>query len=386
MTVADRLWAAIELAYYRAAATNSAVYLEWATVREVNLNGFEIMCKRVSEPDTAFHPIGSRIALGKPSTYNFDVTSGLVPGERYCFRLREITSDMTPGEAFDLCGYGLGLTPPPTSVTVQVSIPVTLTPTVIPVQVVPGLTPAPTLAPTQDPALTLTPTLTPTQVSTFTPTPTLPGGGQPISPLPSPTVANLQQQQISPLPTPALSEEPTNANAAQVPPTEMPTATLFVTDTPFPTETPTVTPVATNTVTNTMTNTGPATGAQTGNGVVDSGVGGQPVIPNGSAGLVIVEATPTPLYVVVTATPTPQALALLPPALTPWPTAIPTASFSLDNLLVPNTQNLMVGLLCLIFLSASGLGALGLVTSVLYMRSQSRRERLPGPIYERRRY
>jgi hypothetical protein len=58
----------------------------------------------------------------------------------------------------------------------------------------------------------------------------------------------------------------------------------------------------------------------------------------------------------------------------------------LSSLLVPNTQNLMVGLLCLIFLSASGLGALGLVTSVLYMRSQTRRDRLPGPIYERRRY
>jgi hypothetical protein len=74
------------------------------------------------------------------------------------------------------------------------------------------------------------------------------------------------------------------------------------------------------------------------------------------------------------------------PTFTPWPTAVPTAEFAFGNLFVPSTQNLMVGLLCLIFLSASGLGALGLVTSVLYMRSQTRRDRLPGPIYERRRY
>jgi hypothetical protein len=79
-------------------------------------------------------------------------------------------------------------------------------------------------------------------------------------------------------------------------------------------------------------------------------------------------------------------MAMVAPAFTPWPTAIPTASFGISNLLIPNTQNLMVGLLCLIFLSASGLGALGLVTSVLYMRSQTRRDRLPGPVYERRRY
>jgi hypothetical protein len=96
--------------------------------------------------------------------------------------------------------------------------------------------------------------------------------------------------------------------------------------------------------------------------------------------------TPTPIYVVVTATPTPQAAAVALPTFTPWPTPVPTESFGLTNLLVPNTQNLMVGLLCLIFISASGLGALGLVTSVLYMRSQTRRDRLPGPIYERRRY
>jgi hypothetical protein len=92
--------------------------------------------------------------------------------------------------------------------------------------------------------------------------------------------------------------------------------------------------------------------------------------------------------VVVTATPTPQAeVVIVAPTYTPWPTASPTPSFGLAELLVPNTQNMMVMLLCLIFMSASGLGALGLITSVLYMRAQSRRNQLPGPgPYDRRRY
>lgn len=405
VAVADRLWAAIELAYYRGAATNSAVFLEWATVREVNVNGFEILCKPEDAPDTVYHPIGSRIALGSPTsgaTYNFDVTSGLVPGERYCFRLREITGDDTPGEAFDLCGYGLGITPPPTSAaTVVVSIPVTLTPTVIPVQVIPGLTPPPTLIPTVDPFLTLTPALDPFLTLTpqtppfdpFAPTPTNTTDPQFVSPL-TPPDQSLQQQQAPfdpnaqfPQPTPNLGQDP---NALQIPPT--PTETVTLTPTPFGSETPTPSPSPspTNTETPTVTPTGTITPAQASNAVVviDPATSDLPVLPDSSAALGMVEAPPPPLYVVVTATPTPlpQGVAVLPPTLTPWPTVVPTVAFSFNNLLVPNTQNLMVGLLCLIFLSASGLGALGLVTSVLYMRSQSRRERLPGPVYERRRY
>src|SRR5690606_17875148 len=145
-------------------------------------------------------------ALGRPSTYNFDVTSGLVPGERYCFRLREVTSDGTPGEAFDVCGYGLGLTPPPTTVpttTVVLSIPVTLTPTAIGVQTVPGIDPAPTLAPTPDPFLTLTP------ASEFAPTPELPDVGQPDSPFPTPAETDdlsAQQQQLFPEASPTIDQ------------------------------------------------------------------------------------------------------------------------------------------------------------------------------------
>ena len=398
-TVADTLWAAIELAYYRGAATNNAVFLEWATVREVNINGFEILCKRVNDPDTSFHPIGSRIALGSATsgaTYNFDVTSGLIPGERYCFRLREITTDDTPGEAFDLCGYGLGLTPPPTTVSVEVSIPVTLTPTAVTVTQVPGVDAAPTLAPTVDPFATATPTidpfLTPTPTvdpfatATFTPLPTVANQGD--SPLPTPTETatvtsepTVQQQNLDPAQAELSPESPITEPTAT--PTETPTATEM------PTEMPTATDIPTATAT--LTNSVPVSVSQVG-GVPAVDANGQPVItdnaPANGAALAVEEATATPIYLVVTATPTPLPAIVVAPTFTPWPTAVPTETFGLSNLLVPSTQNLMVGLLCLIFVSASGLGALGLVTSVLYMRSQSRRDRLPGPgqYYDRRRY
>ena len=42
LSVAQRISAAIELAYYRASSTDVSVLLEWATAREVNLDGFEI--------------------------------------------------------------------------------------------------------------------------------------------------------------------------------------------------------------------------------------------------------------------------------------------------------------------------------------------------------
>ena len=401
-TVADRLWAAIELAYYRGAATNNAVFLEWATVREVNINGFEILCKRVEESDAAFHPIGSRIALGSATTgatYNFDVTSGLIPGERYCFRLREITTDETPGEAFDLCGYGLGLTPPPTSVSVEVSIPVTLTPTVVTVTQVPGVDAAPTLVPTVDLLATATPTLTPTPTidpfatatPTMTATPTVLAENQGESPLPTPTftatITPTITSTVTSTVTPTVTTDPTVQQQSLNPeqtesPLEEPTPTEMPTEMPTATEAPTETPTATATLTTTI----PVTVSQVGGEPVAMDGGETSAIPDNGVAASVAEATATPIYLVVTATPTPLPALVVAPTFTPWPTAAPTQTFGLSNLLVPNTQNLMVGLLCLIFVSARGLGALGLVTSVLYMRSQTRRDRLPGPVYDRRRY
>jgi len=402
----DRLLAAIELAYYRGSATANAVFLEWATVREVNVNGFEILCKKIEDPETAFHPIGSRIALGSPTsgaTYNFDITSGLIPGQQYCFRLREITTDNTPGEEFDLCGFGLGITPAPTPITVVVSIPITLTPTVVTVTEVPGLPAAPTLVPTLDPALlALTTTPTPTTDPFAVPSPPLvpqqPQSDLP-TPFPTPTETIVPQSVAPQQPSSPLGASPDTSVAAsqdvigaaaqapaqEVPsetPTETPTATPLVTDTPLPIEIATQPPI--EEPTSAITQTNPLSQAVSSNLAAGVPPGAAPALPDNSAPPA--DATATPLYIVVTATPTPLAALAVAPTFTPWPTAVPTQTFGLGSLLVPNTQNLMVGLLCLIFVSASGLGALGLVTSVLYMRSQSRRERLPGPVYERRRY
>lgn len=354
-------WAAIQLAYFRGTNTETSVLLEWATVREINLSGFEILCKHANEPDTAYHPIGSRIAQGSAeagASYSFAVTTGLEVGEAYCFRLREVTTDGVPGEFFDICGYGPSL-PQPTPVDPS------QLPTAIPLQEVPGLDPAPTLPPTPLP-------------------------GDPFqSPLPTPLPGDPFQ---SPLPTPV---DPNSASLTggefaptPFPQQESPTAT-WTPESFVPTWTPTLTPTP---IVNSPLTTDP--GALPPPPQVAAVAPEMPptAIPPAPPPAEVVPAqdaaTPTPLYVVVTATPTPQAeVVIVAPTYTPWPTASPTPSFGLAELLVPNTQNMMVMLLCLIFMSASGLGALGLITSVLYMRAQSRRNQLPGPgPYDRRRY
>ena len=72
--------------------------------------------QRVDEPDTSYHPIGTLASRGGPNvpaSYEFPVTTGMVVGESYCFRLREITTDNTVGEMPTLCGYGPNVTPTP---------------------------------------------------------------------------------------------------------------------------------------------------------------------------------------------------------------------------------------------------------------------------------
>ena len=85
-----------------------------------------------------------------------------------------------------------------------------------------------------------------------------------------------------------------------------------------------------------------------------------------------------PGYIVLTATPTT-------PATTPAPTftAFPTVARAVegDRLLgitVPDTQNLMIMLLCGVFSGASGLGILGLVSTLLYMRSRHKAQQTRG--------
>ena len=86
-------------------------------------------------------------------------------------------------------------------------------------------------------------------------------------------------------------------------------------------------------------------------------------------------ATPTAAYVVVTATPTEAPVALA-PVYTPLPTATPLpAGVQMASSLQPGgqnlTQNLMIMLLCLTFTGATGIGIIGLITSVMFMRARS---------------
>jgi hypothetical protein len=375
--------AAIELEYYRATATNSSVLLEWATFREYNLAGFEIMCKRTQEPETSYHPIGSRIAQGGPdrsAQYSFNITTGLVPGQTYCFRLREVTTDGTPGEVFDLCGYGPGITPTPGPELGGAGILTPVAPDGTPTPIIIGGPQDQDAAQATLTAIALEPTPTPIGFSPLdaTPTPT-----QPISPLGSIELdatntaiaaAVAQQQSIfeeTPTPTETLTE-----TFPQEMPTETPTEFIDPFG-PSPLDVPTETPTPTETL------AGEAFPTETPTDTEMPRDKDQPKAQGAPAG--VEEATPTPLFVVVTATPTEVALAAA-PTFTPWPTATPTPPFTLVNLLAPNSQNLMVMLLCLIFLSATGLGTLGLVTSIVYMRSQSNRDRMLERLYRRRYY
>ena len=92
---------------------------------------------------------------------------------------------------------------------------------------------------------------------------------------------------------------------------------------------------------------------------------------NGSAA----DTTPDPPYFVVTATPMLASIELL-PVLTPLPTVTPTASFNFAAIAQPGMENIIILLLCFTFFGASGLGILGLVTSVFYMRSRSTKDRV----------
>ncbi len=371
----SQAWAAIVLEHYRASVTETSVELEWSTLREVNLQGFTISCKLADKPDSAYEEIGSRIAQGGPdrgAAYHFSVTSGVYKGYTYCFRLTEVTTDGTPGERFDLCGYGPGTTPAQANVAVTATV--TATPTTLIIQQPPGDVVAPTLIPTGIP--TAAPVVSPTATSPVTsplepPTPTPTQFTSPLGGVPDANMAAAQQNQAvlpTETPTPTVTP-PTTATETLTPtPTLTPTATLT------PTE---VIPAAAQPDSPLPVDAAAATAA-----AAASVAGDEP--PPGAPPVAVVEATATPLYVVVTATPTEAAIAAM-PTFTPWPTATPAANSELAALFMPNTQNLMIMLLCLIFLSATGLGALGLVTSVLYMRSQTRR-RYYLPPYERRRY
>ncbi len=330
------VYAAVELLDFQVRSSQNDILLLWNTAHEYDLSGFDVMCKPASEPDTAYHSIGFREAQGSPQVgakYFFLVNQNLAPGQSYCFRLREVTTNDQPGEIFDRCGYGLGITPTATfTATATLTATVALTTTgaltgAQPISPATWITGAPLLMVTR-------PVTNPVNNVPETPTPSS------ISPLATPS-------SISPLATPELAP-----NTPITPSAALTNPVLPATVTPS-------TPV-TNTGVITFTATPTTTQSALTNGEVSGAADSGPITPT---------ATLNTSYVIMTATPTPASLSLL-PLMTAVPTVTPSPSIDLASVAQPNTQNIIILLLCFTFLGASGLGILGLLTSMLYMRSR----------------
>ncbi|MEZ4580250.1 MAG: hypothetical protein R3A10_01120 [Caldilineaceae bacterium] len=79
---------AVVLDFFEVIASPDEVLLEWSTLAEFNIEGFNIYCKEAAEPPAAYHIIGTEVAQGSTDVgyfYSFAVTQ-LEPGVAYCFR------------------------------------------------------------------------------------------------------------------------------------------------------------------------------------------------------------------------------------------------------------------------------------------------------------
>ncbi|MFN8490241.1 MAG: hypothetical protein U0350_21820 [Caldilineaceae bacterium] len=350
------VYAAVELLDFQVRSSQSDILLLWNTAHEYDLSGFDVMCKPASEPDTAYHSIGFREAQGSPQAgakYFFLVNQNLAAGQSYCFRLREVTTNDQPGEIFDRCGYGLGITPTATftaTATLTATLTLTTTGTLTgtqPISSATWITGAPLLMvtrPITNPASVNPETPTPSSIITQSATTPTPIG---FSPLPTPGVAP-----SNPITPSAAITNPAPPAPPAVTPNTPVTTTGVATFTATPTLTPSVTPTTTHS-------------AQT-NGEVSGASNTSPLTPTAS---VAATGTLNSSYVIFTATPTPAKLAVL-PLMTAVPTVTPSPSIDLAAVAQPSTQNIIILLLCFTFLGASGLGILGLLTSMLYMRSR----------------
>lgn len=414
-------WAALQLNYFNVIPYPTSVTLEWSTASELNVAGFDVQCKLATEPDTSYHEIGYVQARGGPNVgmlYSFPVTSGLVPGAAYCFQLKEVTTDGSPGDVIPRCGYGPGVTPTPGAPGAIPTFPPIAAPTDAFGNAITPTPLAPVGVPTDASGNPLPPTpfpvnAVPTDVfgsPLVTPAPVNPvptdAFGNPIPtqfvpPAPTDAFGNPIPTQPVPVPTDAFGNPiPTQPAPAPTDQFGNPIPTQFVSPLPPPVPTdaygnpiPTATPIA-------AVPTDPALAlAATNQALAAGAVPGVPGAPNpaftgqdaaqagttdpalagaqppGAGQPPAAEqaqvATPTVAYIVVTATPT-QAPVALAPVLTPLPTTTPLPSnLQLVNAVQPTTQNLMVMLLCLTFTGAGAIGILGLLTSVMYMRSRS---------------
>lgn len=374
----------VAMQYFEARANAYGVLLSWGTSSERNVQSFDVFCKLAGEPESAYHFIGSKLPQGgldKEADYSYLVPAHtLKPGQTYCFKVREITTEPgIPGETREACGFGISITPTPTPT--QTVIVLDVTPTPIVQSVSPLMTPTFTPVGYVDPAAAnvfATATAMVAQATLVGPvaaTPTPDPFAQQGMPTQDPNAA------AGPDP---FSNQPAPTSTPFVDPAAA-TATMDAFNTslasPTPSETPTPVAGVPSAVDGSMGDPAAAAAATMADGAVapgaDSPLVVDPAAPGGAVVAAVVEPTPSPtsLYIPVTAEPPAAAIGL--PALpTPWPTATPAPALAFAGWLAPTAQNLTVMLLCFIFVSASGLGALGLITSVIYMRSQSRRREL----------
>ncbi len=359
------LLAAVEFDYFSAISSPSGVVLEWNTRAEANVSGFDVLCRRDDEPETAFHSIGYVPAKGRQGAgalYTFEVTQ-LEPGVPYCFRLLELTTDGTAGEVQDLCGYGISMTPTPKPFGER---------PVLPPGATPAITPTPGGPPVFD-SLAATATaqmlLIQQGADPFGATATAQAlltqqGADPLGATATAQALLLQQSfdQAATATAQAALGYPSPTSDTSSPPTETPTSYPSPT---MQTNTDGAAVAAAVEATPTMPQALAAAAPQ----AFSDAPGMTPEAPQLRTDSVA--AVPTPAYIVATASPTLEAV-IFGPGMTPLPTVTPTAGLAqLVNLVEPTSQNLMVMLLCMTFTGATGLGILGLITSVMFMRSRS---------------
>ena len=347
--------AAVEFSFYNVLVLPTGVVLEWQTASEYDLIGFEVWYKEESASQSAYTLLGKRIAQGSPQhgvTYRMDVTALLEAEMTYCFQLRELPINGERGEILNRCGYGLGISAQPTPTPTPLFTPTSaFTSTTILTSTIPLTASQPVsdpfAIPTTDPFATpfvdpfATPTTDPNQAGGGFPTETPTPIGQSLLPTPFPGALG-----DGTFPTPAAPFMTTPVTAAV---NTMDANALTVPVDPF---------AQAAAMTNTTMTAAPA--------VFDS------ALPTPTPSVV---AGANPPYIVLTATPTTPATIV--PTFTPYPTGVPQVNNNLLGLRVPDTQNLMIMLLCGVFSGASGLGILGLVSTLLYMRSraQARQDR-----------
>lgn len=371
------LLAAVEFNFFNVISSPAGVVLEWSTQSEANISGFDVLCKRSDEAETQYHSIGYVPAKGAPGVdalYTFPVTA-LEPGVAYCFRLVELTNDGTPGEVVDRCGYGISITPTPQLIGVQPSFIPGATPAVTPTPGgVPGFDPFAATATAQ--ALQFVPTLDPFYVTATAQALQFPPTLDPFY-----VTATAQAQQFPPTLDPFYVTATAQAQAGYPAPGATPTFTPPPPGYPGPQSNAGAPDMAS--VAEPTASVPPAVADMTAPGL-DSALALAPDLPQVRSDPV--NAVPTPAYIVATATPTLEAV-VFGPGMTPLPTVTPTPGYAqIVNLIEPTGQNLMVMLLCMTFTGATGLGILGLITSVMFMRSRSSQREFYDRHSSRRRY